>query len=48
MKQGSRGFSGAGKGQAMTEFVFISFVAFVILFVAIQMAAIGREYTPLG
>jgi len=32
----------------MTEFVFISFVAFVILFVAIQMAAIGREYTPLG
>jgi hypothetical protein len=38
----------ARKGQAMTEFVFIAFVTFVILFVAIQMAAIGREYMALG
>ena len=38
----------APKGQAMTEFVFIAFVAFIILFVAIQLAAIGREYMALG
>jgi hypothetical protein len=36
------------KGQAMTEFVFMAFVAFIILFVAIQMAALGREYMALG
>jgi hypothetical protein len=36
------------KGQAMTEFIFMSFVAFIILFVAIQMAALGREYMALG
>jgi hypothetical protein len=36
------------KGQAMTEFIFMSFVAFVILFVAIQLAALGREYMALG
>ena len=36
------------KGQAMTEFVFMAFVAFIILFVAIQMAALGREATALG
>ncbi|HTQ25653.1 MAG TPA: hypothetical protein VMI09_13250 [Candidatus Binataceae bacterium] len=35
-------------GQAMTEFLFIAFVTFIILFVAIQMAAIGREYMALG
>ncbi len=36
------------KGQAMTEFVFMAFVAFIILFVAIQMAALGREAMALG
>jgi hypothetical protein len=36
------------KRQAMTEFVFMAFVAFIILFVAIQMAALGREYMALG
>jgi hypothetical protein len=39
---------GYARGQAMTEFVFIAFVAFIILFVAIQLAAIGREYMALG
>src|SRR6516162_11578081 len=38
----------ASKAQAMTEFVFMAFVAFIILFVAIQMAALGREYMALG
>jgi hypothetical protein len=38
----------ASRGQAMTEFVFMAFVAFIILFVAIQMAALGREYMALG
>jgi hypothetical protein len=38
----------AAKGQAMTEFVFMAFVAFIVLFVAIQMAALGREYMALG
>ena len=32
----------------MTEFMFMSFVALIILFVAVQMAAIGREYMALG
>jgi hypothetical protein len=36
------------RGQAMTEFMFMSFVALIILFVAVQMAAIGREYMALG
>jgi hypothetical protein len=36
------------KGQAMTEFVFMAFVAFIVLFVAVQMAALGREYMALG
>ena len=36
------------KGQAMTEFLMMGFVALIILFVAIQMAAIGREYMALG
>ena len=36
------------KGQAMTEFVFMAFVAFIVLFVAIQMAALGREAMALG
>ena len=40
--------SRVSKGQAMTEFVFMVFVAFIILFVAIQMAALGREYMALG
>jgi len=43
-----RAARGCARGQAMTEFVFISFVAFTILFVAIQMAALGREYMALG
>ena len=38
----------AAKGQAMTEFVFVAFVAMIILFVAIQMAALGREAMALG
>jgi hypothetical protein len=38
----------ASKAQAMTEFVFMAFVAFIILFIAIQMAALGREYMALG
>jgi len=40
--------SRAAKGQAMTEFLMMGFVAMIILFVAIQMAAIGREYMALG
>lgn len=32
----------------MTEFVLMAFVAFIVLFVAIQMAALGREYMALG
>ncbi|HEY2524978.1 MAG TPA: hypothetical protein VGI29_07960 [Candidatus Binataceae bacterium] len=44
----SRNASRIARGQAMTEFVFVAFVAFIILFVAIQMAAIGREYMALG
>jgi hypothetical protein len=38
----------ASKGQAMTEFVFMAFVAFIVLFVAVQLAALGREYMALG
>jgi len=43
-----RRVQGSANGQAMTEFVFIAFVAFIILFVAIQLAAVGREYMALG
>lgn len=39
---------GMAKGQAMAEFLMMGFVALIILFVAIQMAAIGREYMALG
>jgi hypothetical protein len=46
MKRGT--INRASKGQAMTEFVFMAFVAFIVLFVAIQMAALGREYMALG
>ena len=46
MKTGT--INGASKGQAMTEFVLMAFVAFIVLFVAIQMAALGREYMALG
>jgi hypothetical protein len=35
--------SRSGKGQAMTEFLMMGAVAMIILFVAIQMAALGRE-----
>jgi len=44
----SRSMGRFANGQAMTEFVFMAFVAFIILFVAIQMAALGREYMALG
>jgi hypothetical protein len=43
-----RDFSRMAKAQAMTEFLMMGFVAMIILFVAIQMAAIGREYMALG
>jgi hypothetical protein len=46
MKMGT--INRASKGQAMTEFVFMAFVAFIVLFVAIQLAALGREYMALG
>jgi hypothetical protein len=36
------------RAQAMAEFIMMGFVAMIILFVAIQMAAIGREYMALG
>jgi hypothetical protein len=35
------------KGQAMTEFLFMAAVASILLFVAIQMAAFGREASAL-
>ena len=38
----------ARSGQAMTEFLVVAFVAFIILFVAIQLAALGREAMALG
>jgi hypothetical protein len=38
----------AAKGQAMSEFLMMASVAFIILFVAIQMAALGREDMGLG
>ena len=44
----SRGAVGSARGQAMAEFLMMGFVALIILFVAIQMAAIGREYMALG
>src|SRR5512146_36656 len=44
----SQNLGGMAKGQAMTEFLMMGFVALIILFVAIQMAAIGREYMALG
>lgn len=40
--------SRSAKGQAMTEFLMIGAVAMIILFVAIQMAALGREASALG
>lgn len=36
------------KGQAMSEFLMMASVAFIVLFVAIQMAALGREGNALG
>jgi hypothetical protein len=44
----SRYLRGTANGQAMTEFMMMAFVAFIILFVAIQMAALGREAMALG
>ena len=43
-----RGMKGAAKGQAMSEFLMMASVAFIILFVAIQMAALGREASALS
>lgn len=40
--------SRSAKGQAMTEFLMMGAVAMIILFVAIQMAALGREASALG
>jgi hypothetical protein len=36
------------KGQAMSEFLMMASVAFIVVFVAIQMAALGREDMALG
>ena len=38
----------AAKGQAMSEFLMMASVAFIVLFVAIQIAALGREDMALG
>jgi hypothetical protein len=35
-------------GQAMTEFLIMGAIAMIVLFVAIQMAALGREAMALG
>jgi hypothetical protein len=43
-----RGMKGAAKGQAMSEFLMMASVAFIVLFVAIQMAALGREASALS
>ena len=48
LNRASRCMSRKVKGQAMTEFLMMGFVALIILFVAIQVAAIGREYMALG
>jgi hypothetical protein len=48
INRASRSMGRFANGQAMTEFVFMAFVAFIILFVAIQLAALGREYMALG
>jgi hypothetical protein len=44
----SQSMRSRAKGQAMTEFLLAGFVALIVLFVAIQMAALGREYMALG
>src|SRR5580704_1355245 len=36
------------KGQAMVEFLIMGAIAMIVLFVAIQFAALGREYMALG
>jgi hypothetical protein len=36
------------KGQAMTEFLIMGAISMIVLFVAIQMAALGREVMALG
>jgi hypothetical protein len=36
------------KGQAMVEFLIMGAIAMIVLFVAIQMAALGREAMALG
>jgi hypothetical protein len=48
MNHKSRNMKIFAKAQAMTEFLMMGFVALIVLFVAIQMAAIGREYMALG
>jgi hypothetical protein len=44
----SRCMGRTAKGQAMSEFLMMAFVVLIILFVAIQMAALGREAMALG
>jgi hypothetical protein len=48
MNRASRSVRNPAQGQAMVEFLMMGFVAMIVLFVAIQMAAIGREYMALG
>jgi hypothetical protein len=48
VSRASQSMVGWDRGQAMAEFLMMGFVALIILFVAIQMAAIGREYMALG
>lgn len=48
MNRASRSMGRSDNGQAMAEFLMMGFVAMIILFVAIEMAAIGREYMALG
>jgi hypothetical protein len=47
LKRALRRASGMPNAQAMTEFLLMGFVALIILFVAVQMAAIGWEYSAL-
>jgi hypothetical protein len=44
----SRRMGRTAKGQAMVEFLIMGAIAMIVLFVAIQLAALGREYMALG
>jgi hypothetical protein len=48
LKLAPRGIAKRCKGQAMVEFLIMGAIAMIVLFVAIQMAALGREYMALG